>query len=343
MPLVTERNAVLDVYAEAASLGAALPAFCAEDLETAEGILASALEFGKRIGVEDLPIVPAWTCRYPAHPQMTYVAACGDPVLGTELMFANLQALMGPTSPYRKLRVMPHLDHAFPWLDADVLVDCADRFASTMCDASEKPFAENIAMTARYVEQVGDRVVVEGAVDEVFEHDGAEKNVPTTPEQAAQFMRETGVDLIVPNVGTEHRNTAGQVHYRRAEARAVRDVVGAVMCIHGTSSVVEEDLATLPADGFVKVNVYTTLAVHGGQAVSRQVLRELGKVCTADQINELIAAGFVHPDYAARHSVAARPELDYLTNAYRRDAWFAAVRDRCGFFLERFNYAAYAG
>jgi len=343
MPLVIDRNAVMDVYSEAASLGTALPAFCAEDFATLEAILASIVQFGEKIGVDDLPIVPSWTCRYPFRPQMKFVAACGDPILGTELMLSNLEILMGPTSPYRKLRVMPHLDHAFPWLDQDVLTNYADRFASAMCDASEKSFEENIALTARYVEQVGDRVVVEGAVDEVFEHDGAEKNIPTSPEQAARFVRETGVDLIVPNVGTEHRNTADRVHYRTVEARAIRDAVGPIMCIHGASSVIEEDLSSLPGDGFVKVNIYTTLALHAGQAVSRHVLRELGNVCTAAQIDELIAAKFLHPDYAETHGVAPRPLLDHLTNAYRRDAWFTAVRDRCGFFLDRFNYAAYAG
>ena len=42
-----------------------LSAFCAEDRETLEAILASALEMSRQLGVENLPIIPAWTCRYP--------------------------------------------------------------------------------------------------------------------------------------------------------------------------------------------------------------------------------------------------------------------------------------
>ena len=57
----------------------------------------------------------------------------------------------------------------------------AGDFASIMCDASERPFEENIRMTAEYVERTRGRVVVEGAVDEIFESGGSgHKNEPTT-------------------------------------------------------------------------------------------------------------------------------------------------------------------
>ena len=98
---------------------------------------------------------------------------------------------------------MPHIDHGIPWLDEDVLLELVDRVASVMCDASEKPFAENIRITAEYVERVRGRVVVEGAVDEIYAADGAGgmKNEPTTVEQAVKFLRETGVDILVPQRG----------------------------------------------------------------------------------------------------------------------------------------------
>ena len=159
---------------------------------------------------------------------------------------------MGPGSPYRKLRVLPHLDHAFLWLDGDVLELFAESFASVMCDASEKPFAENIELTARYVEKVKGKVVVEGAVDEIFESGGqGEKNNPTTVKQAK---------------------------YLSEQARRISATVGKILCIHGTSSVETADLPKLPGDGFVKINIYTTLAVRGGQALARNVLANLGNI-----------------------------------------------------------------
>ncbi|MCL5104769.1 MAG: class II fructose-bisphosphate aldolase [Armatimonadetes bacterium] len=347
MPLVTDYQQVKDIYQQAAELGVGLPVYCAEDRETLEAILASALKVGEEIGVEDLPIIPAWTCRYPPRGQMTLLTACGDPVLGTKLMFSDLETFMGETSPYRKLRVLPHLDHAFPWLDSDILLDFADKFASVMCDASEKPFEENIRLTAEYVEKVRGRVVVEGAVDEIFEFGGdGEKNEPTTPEQAQRFLRETGVDIIVPNVGTEHRATADQVVYRADCARAISSAVGKILCLHGTSSVKPENLPSLPSDGFVKINIYTTLAVAGGQAVARCVLENLGNIFGEAELKELVDQGVLGREvlstgYGSTRDVI-KPKLDRVANPPKRDAWFAAVRDRCGEFLRIFNYDRYA-
>ena len=347
MPLVTEYNHVKETYREAAELGIGLPVFCAEDRETLEAILASALEMSRKIGVEDLPIIPAWTSRYPGRGQMKMITYCGDPVLGTTLMFSDLEQFMGATSPYRKLRVLPHLDHAFPWLDGDILSSYARQFASVMCDASEKPFEENIRITAEYVEKVRGRVVVEGAVDEIREAGGVgEKNELTTADQAALFLNQTGVDIIVPNVGTEHRATASQVCYRGDIAREISSRVGSILCLHGASSVKAEDLSMLPGDGFVKINVYTTLAIHGGQALARKVLAEVGNIFNVEQLNNLVERGILgkavlREDYGDTIP-PIKAKLAHVANPFRRDAWFAAVKHRCFDLLSVFNYERYA-
>ena len=348
MSLVTDYQHVKDVYREAAELGVALPVFCAEDRETLEGILASAVEMGRQIGVENLPIIPAWTCRYPHRPQATLISACGDPVLGTRLHFSDLQVLAGEGSPYAKLRILPHLDHGIPWMDGDIFDAFVDQFASIMCDASARPFEENIRITAEYVERVRGRVVVEGAVDEIFGSGGAgTKNEPTTVEQAVRFLRETGVDILVPNVGTEHRSTADQVVYRSDRAREISGAVGRILCIHGTSSAKPEDLPRLSEDGFIKVNIYTTLAVRGGQALARHVLANLGNIFSAADLRDLVAQGVLGEAVLATEYAETqppiKPKLNRVANATRRDAWFAAVRDRCREFLGIFGYAKYAG
>ena len=346
MPLVTDYRQVKEIYQEAAEIGVALPVFCAEDRETLEAIIASALEFGKEIGVDNLPIIPAWTSRYPARGQMTLLTACGNPVLGTQLMFSDLETFMEENSPYRRLRVMPHLDHAFPWLDADIMEKFADRFASVMCDASEKPFEENIRLTAEYVEKFRGKVVIEGAVDEIFESGGAGyKNEPTTLSQARKFLRGTGVDILVPNVGTEHRATAGQVKYRSENAREISAALGKILCLHGTSSVKSEDLSMLPKDGFIKINIYTTLAVHGGQAVACKVLNNLGNIFSEQQLQELVKQGILKETVLSsdhgENRLPLKPKLECVTNPPRRDAWFCAIKNRCKEFLKVFNYGRY--
>ncbi len=341
MPLVTDYNEVKEVYQEAAERGVGLPAFCAEDRETVEAILAAAKTMGEKIGVEDVPIVPAWTARYPGRGQMTLVTASGDPVLGTRLMLSDLEAMTSGSSPYRKLRVLPHLDHAFPWLDRDIMDTFTDSFASIMCDASEKPFDENVRITAAFAERVRGRVLVEGAVDEIFESGGVGKNEPTTVAQAKRFLRETGVDIIVPNVGTEHRSTADQVRYRSDRARQISAAVGKIMCLHGTSSVVAADVPGLAADGFVKINIYTTLAVHGGQAIARQVLATIGDMFGEAELRQLVAEGLLG-ERVLKRGTPFHPKLVNVANPPRRDAWFAAVRDRCVDYLQTLGYERYA-
>lgn len=341
MPLVSEYAAVKQTYADAAARGIALPAFCTEDRETLEAILAAALDVAREIGVDDLPVVPAWTGRYPGRGQAPLVAACGDAALGTQLMFSDLEAFCGPHSPYRNLRVMPHLDHAFPWLDADLLGDFADPFASVMHDASSLPLEENMRQTAAYRERMAGRVVVEGAVAELSESGeaGHGGGGPTTAEQAARFVAETGVDLIVPDVGTEHRSTGPPAKYLSQRAREISAAVGPILCLHGTSSVAAEDLPQLTGDGIVKVNIFTTLAVKGGQAVARKVLADLAQMLPAEELGGLYEAGTLGAAFA--HTGAAKPTLAALANVRRRDAWFEAVKARCKEFLLLFGYAKY--
>jgi fructose-bisphosphate aldolase class II len=346
MPLITDYNAVKGIYQEAAARGISLPAFCIEDRETLEAILAAAVDVGKEIGVEDLPIVPAWTSRYPGRGQMRLLTACGDPVVGTNLMLSDLAAFMGDTSPYRRLRVLPHLDHAFPWLDGDIMRHYADRFASIMCDASEKPFEENVRLTAQYADEVRGRVLVEGAVDEIFESGSDQpKNEPTTLEQAERFLRETGVDILVPNVGTEHRSTMTQVVYRSDRAREISRTVGKILCLHGTSSLKSHDLGRLPADGFVKVNIFTVLAVRGGQAVARNVIASIRNILDEKELTSLVEANVLGKRTLeiglGQTQPRPKPKLDCVATPCRRGAWFDAVRATCSQFYKALNYRAF--
>ena len=347
MPIINNYLQAKEIYQQAAELGVGLPVFCAEDRETLEAILAAAYEYGREIGVDNLPIIPAWTSRYPARGQMKLVSACGNPRVGIELMFSDLNVYMGVNSPYRNLLVLPHLDHAFPWLDGDILEDYAEQFASVMCDASEKSFSENIRLTAEYVEKVKGKVIVEGAVDEIFESGGEDqKNEPTTVEQARMFLKETGVDIIVPNVGTEHRATADKAKYLSDSAREISHALGSILCLHGTSSVKAEELYKLPEDGFVKINIYTTLAVSGGQALAKKVLDILGNIFCEDEIKELVqksvlGSAVLSPQYGET-KLPLKPKLEYVTNPGRRDVWFEAVKNRCKEFMEVFNYRRFA-
>ena len=81
----------------------------------------------------------------------------------------------------------------------------------------------------KFVEDTKGKTLVEGAVDEIYEAGSdAVKNEPTDPFQAKGFVDETGVYLIVVNVGTEHRATQQDYKavYLGDRAREISSLVG---------------------------------------------------------------------------------------------------------------------
>ena len=178
-----------------------------------EAVLQAVHDVGVETGTPNLPITMAFTSAYPGRSQTENYTTLKDRVLGAMMCLDDIEALAGPHSPFRDLRVMVHLDHGQPEEDATLLEEHVDRFSCVMFDASALPFEENIARTAAYVERFRDRVTIEGAVDEIVDASGTHKNELCTVERAQRFVEETGVDLIVPNLGTEHRSTAEQAHY----------------------------------------------------------------------------------------------------------------------------------
>jgi fructose-bisphosphate aldolase class II len=223
-----------------------------------------------------------------------------------------------------------------------------DFLGSVMFDASALPLEENVRRTAAYVERFRDKTVVEGCVDEIFETGtGEQKNQITTVEQARSYVDATGVDLIVPNLGTEHRASARELHYHGDRAREISAVVGKILVLHGTSSLSPEDFTHLKDDGVIKVNLWTAVEKAGAQAAVRNALEELGNIYTGEELRELADAGFVGErvfDPAYIQDVAGGrlyPKLDQFAECVRRDAWVEAAQELVESCFRDLGYAAF--
>lgn len=250
MPLITGRDRVLEVFAAAARRGWVLPAFNAENLTTMEAILAAAKEFGRG------PIIVDITCQYSSRPQAKHYTHSRDWRTGLKLFLADLRTLTEPGAAYADVDVLVHLDHI--QADEEVLTWDLRQFSSIMFDASALPIEENIRRTAAFVKQHGRELVIEGAADEIRES-GDVAGELTSPELAERYHRTTGVDLLVANLGTEHRATAASLQYHGELAREITKRVGPRLCLHGTSSVPAAQVKKLFADGVRRVNLWTTL------------------------------------------------------------------------------------
>ena len=64
----------------------------------------------------------------------------------------------------------------------------------------------------------------------------------TTPENAESYYQKTGVDIIVANLGTEHRTSATSLKYHERLAWDITKKIGPRLCLHGTSSVSMEKM-----------------------------------------------------------------------------------------------------
>jgi len=226
MPLVLNRNKVLDIYKEAAERKWVIPTFNTENLTTTEAILAATLDFSKQINKPDLPVTIGITNQYSHRSQSVYYTHTRQWEIGLKLFLADIEVLTAKGSPFEKLNVMIHLDHTQWDSDKPLLEWDMDRFSMIMYDASAVPFDQNIKLTAEFIEKNGDRIVIEGACDEIVDATGDQRSVLTTPAQAYKYLRNTGADFIVANLGTEHRASAADLRYHGEMAREISRLKG---------------------------------------------------------------------------------------------------------------------
>ncbi len=322
MPLILGRNAVLDVHAEAAIKKWVIPAFCTENLTTTEAILSATLEYGKSLGKPDIPITIAITNQYARRSQSVNYTHTEQWDIGLKLFLADIEVLTGKGSPFENLQVMVHLDHTCWDKDAALLQWDMNRFSSIMFDASELPFEENIRKTARFVDSQGDKIVIEGACDEIADAGGGQSTALTTPEKAVQYLSQTGSDFIVANLGTEHRANAADLKYHSSRARQIGKLTGTKLVLHGTSSVGLDQIRNLFDDGIARVNIWTTLERDSSPVLLSEMVRNASKIVGSELADQMTKAGLLGPQ--AGHG--NEPMLSHFTTVYRQDIIFVKMK-----------------
>lgn len=323
MPLILDRKNVLDVFAEAQNRKWVLPTFNAENLTTVEAILEAVKEYGEIIGVEDLPIIIGITNNYSHRPQSVYYTHTRKWDIGLRLFLSEISILTSPESPYGKLKVMVHLDH-IQWDDDKELLEWSmKQFSSIMYDASTLPFEKNKYETAAFVEKNKDIIVIEGACDEISSADGSEKNNITTPDMAEDYYNKTGVDIVVANLGTEHRASASVLQYRGDIAQQINKRIGTHLCLHGTSSVSLDKVAKLFNDGICKVNIWTALERDSTPMLFENMLTNASKVVGTEKAKELFSEQLL----GEKANYIAPLSIDYFTTTYRQEIIFQKMKN----------------
>ena len=240
----------------------AIGAFNANTLEQVQAVVQAA-------AAEQAPAIVQVSHRAALH------VGSGNATLGLRYMAAaGIVAAQSVSVP-----IALHLDHA----DEDEVREAiALGFTSVMFDGGEGPFELTVRRTAALREAAHARnVCIEAEVGEVPRADGsglaAGPRQFTRPEDAARFVKATGVDSLAIALGSVHAVRQKSIAIDLDRLRAIRAAVDLPLVLHGSSGVTDDHVSQGIALGLCKVNVATQLnqAFTGGV---RRVLADAGEI-----------------------------------------------------------------
>jgi fructose-bisphosphate aldolase class II len=160
-----------------------------------------------------------------------------------------------------RVPVALHLDHgsSFEWVVRTVRAG----FSSIMIDASRFPLDENIALTRKVVElchPLGIDVEAElgriGGTDDDLTVDERLATLARADE-AAEFVRQTGVDALAAAIGSAHGRYKGRPELHFDRLAEIRQATDTPLVLHGGSGIPDEDVQRAIALGVSKVNINT--------------------------------------------------------------------------------------
>ena len=152
-------------------------------------------------------------------------------------------------------------------------------FTSVMFDASTLPFKENIAGVRAVVQlasRYGAAVEAElGLVGGSEDGKGGQGICCTDPEDAAVFVKETGIDALAVAIGNAHGNYPVMPRLRFDVLEEINRRVPVPLVLHGGSGISDDDFRRAISLGIRKVNI-ATASFQALAAAAEQYMRTEG-------------------------------------------------------------------
>ncbi|MBE6739186.1 MAG: class II fructose-bisphosphate aldolase [Ruminococcaceae bacterium] len=172
-----------------------------------------------------------------------------------------------------KVPVVLHYDHG---LTFDRCIEALKLgFSSIMFDGSLGESDKNIEETREIVKiahSFGASVEGEiGHVGNAIDGDGVEDDMYTTPEEAVNFVKDTGVDALAVAIGTAHGVYKTKPKLDLERLKAIRKACDTPLVLHGGSGLSDDDFRNSIRDGIAKVNIFTDLCVAGAKAMEEGI------------------------------------------------------------------------
>lgn len=157
------------------------------------------------------------------------------------------------------------LDHGKSFEVAKLAIDVG--FSAVMIDGSHLPYAANVAITRKVVEYAhkhgcsveGELGRIGGKEDDLQVRDDDARF--TDPLQVEGFIKDTGIDVLAPAVGTAHGLYKGEAKIDFPRLSKIRKVSPIALALHGGSDLSDRVILEIMASGVEKINVGTDLKI----------------------------------------------------------------------------------
>ncbi|EKE19375.1 MAG: hypothetical protein ACD_9C00036G0007 [uncultured bacterium] len=211
-------TSVKEILTNAKEGGYAVGAFNTTNMETTRAIIEAAKELKSPVIVQ----ITEKTMEYAGGRQIFNIVK-------------NMAELYAPEIP-----IGIHLDHGKSF---DVCKRCVEiGFNSVMIDGSRKNLQDNIEITKNVVEYCHDKgITVQGelgSVPYIGEMEGGEVDwdkYMTDPEEAAQFVEQTGIDALAVAIGNAHGFVRERTQPDFERLKAIRSKINVPIILHGAS------------------------------------------------------------------------------------------------------------
>ena len=230
--------------------GSYVPAFNIYNLETMQAALAASRRAGR-------PVILAFGERYLKNASLEVIAA--------------MARCLSEGHPHA---VALHLDHCMH-------IECIEAalkagFTSVMFDGSMMPIEENIAQTTQaraFSDAYGASLEAElGGLNDESGTKG--ESIFTDPDEAARFVRVTGVVCLAVSVGNAHGKYKGAPYIDMGLLARIAGEARVPLVLHGSSGIPPETIARAARLAVAKINVNTDIAMAGAAALKRALERE---------------------------------------------------------------------
>ena len=242
--IISTREMLLKAQRE----GYAVPAFNIHNLETLQVVVETAMEMKS-------PVIVA-----------------GTPSTIEEYAGADYVKAMVEVAAHKySIPIAIHLDH-FEDVQA-IKKDIDIGFKSCMIDASKETFEKNIEIVKEVVEYAHRYDVTVEA--ELGKLGGKEDDLVidekdamyTNPDDAAEFVKRTGIDSLAVAIGTVHGLYKGEPKLDFERLKEIRSKVNVPLVLHGASNIPDELVKEAISLGICKVNIATDLKIPFSDSV----------------------------------------------------------------------------